>query len=109
MKLLFVLLVSLLSVAVFLPQEGESAPRGGRGGGSRSRPRSGRQGYENGATEGNGAEQEEEEGPEHPWCDPKDPMGAWMNYINVRKWCAENGYTNFGPYGGVPSDDQEEA
>ena len=36
------------------------------------------------------------------WCDPSKEMGAWLNFVKMRKWCADNGYTNFGPYGGVP-------
>merc|ERR1711971_865306 len=34
------------------------------------------------------------------WCNPKDPMGAWMNYIKIRQWCESNGFTEHGPYGG---------
>ena len=56
------------------------------------------------------------------WCDPQDPMGAWMNYIKVpsiswrtlsdiincvvqiRQWCESNGFTEHGPYGGNSSE-----
>ena len=38
------------------------------------------------------------------WCDPKKEMGAWLNFVKMRKWCADHGYTNFGPYGGVPAE-----
>jgi len=34
------------------------------------------------------------------WCDPTDPMGAWMNYVKIRQWCESNGFTEHGPYGG---------
>lgn len=36
------------------------------------------------------------------WCNPVKPMGAWLNFRNMRLWCADRGWTNFGPYGGVP-------
>ncbi len=36
------------------------------------------------------------------WCNPIKPMGAWLNFRNMKIWCADRGYTNFGPYGGVP-------
>ena len=39
------------------------------------------------------------------WCNPVKPMGAWLNFKNMRLWCADKGWTNFGPYGGVPSRD----
>jgi hypothetical protein len=38
------------------------------------------------------------------WCDPQKEMGAWLNFVKMRKWCADHGYTNFGPYGGVPAE-----
>ena len=41
------------------------------------------------------------------WCNPVTEMGAWLNFRKMRLWCAENGWTDFGPYGGVPSEDGE--
>ena len=44
------------------------------------------------------------EGEEVPtWCDPTNEMGAWLNYAAIRKICGERGFTDFGPYGGVPA------
>lgn len=42
------------------------------------------------------------------WCNPTKPMGAWLNFKNMRLWCAGKGWTKFGPYGGVPSQDEPE-
>ena len=79
------------------------------------------------ASQGNGGNKggNRGEGEEVPaWCNPQDPMGAWMNYIKVtscllspgesflkgsdiincivqiREWCESNGFTEHGPYGG---------
>ena len=30
-------------------------------------------------------------------------MGAWLNYASIRTICGERGFTDFGPYGGVPA------
>ena len=38
------------------------------------------------------------------WCDPTKEMGAWLNFVKMRKWCADHGFTSFGPYGGVPAE-----
>ena len=40
------------------------------------------------------------------WCNPSHGMGSWMNFLKLRKWCSDNGYSNFGPYGGAPSGDE---
>lgn len=42
------------------------------------------------------------------WCNPVTEMGAWLNFRKMRLWCAENGWTDFGPYGGVPSEEEDE-
>ena len=34
-----------------------------------------------------------------PWCDPTNPMGAWMNFEKIREMCKEMGF-DVGPYGG---------
>ncbi len=36
------------------------------------------------------------------WCNPVKPMGAWLNFKKMKLWCADRGFTDFGPYGGVP-------
>ena len=38
-------------------------------------------------------------------CDPTTAIGAFLNFPKLRLWCASNGVTDFGPYGGVPSGD----
>ena len=38
-------------------------------------------------------------------CDPTTDIGAFLNFPKMRVWCASNGVTDFGPYGGVPSED----
>jgi len=43
------------------------------------------------------------------WCDPTKEMGAWLNFVKMRKWCADHGFTNFGPYGGVPAEGEADA
>ena len=46
----------------------------------------------------------EEEAAEVPtWCDPTNEMGAWPNYASIRAICGEWGFTDFGPYGGLPA------
>merc|ERR1712193_34352 len=37
------------------------------------------------------------------WCNPADPMGAWLNFNQIRIICGERGFSDFGPYGGVPA------
>merc|ERR1712172_406382 len=47
---------------------------------------------------------EGEEAAEVPaWCDPATEMGAWLNYASIRTICGDRGFTDFGPYGGVPA------
>merc|ERR1712142_18521 len=37
-------------------------------------------------------------------CDWKTNIGGFLNFCKWRKWCADNqGITDFGPYGGVPT------
>eukprot|EP00095_Tigriopus_kingsejongensis_P002604 maker-scaffold632_size121914-snap-gene-0.24 protein:Tk02604 transcript:maker-scaffold632_size121914-snap-gene-0.24-mRNA-1 annotation:"hypothetical protein DAPPUDRAFT_316118" len=43
------------------------------------------------------------------WCNPIKPMGAWLNFRNMKIWCADHGFTKFGPYGGVPTKDAPKA
>jgi len=42
------------------------------------------------------------------WCNPKKPMGAWLNFRNMKKWCVEKGYgPSFGPYGSWKAKEDE--
>merc|ERR1712227_417492 len=38
-------------------------------------------------------------------CDPTTGIGAFLNFPKMRVWCATNGVTDFGPYGGVSAGD----
>ena len=40
-----------------------------------------------------------------PWCNPTDPMGAWLNFQNVRDWCIGEGFEELSPYGGSASEE----
>ena len=52
---------------------------------------------------------EGEEAAEVPtWCDPTNEMGAWLNYASIRAICGERGFTDFGPYGGLPAEEAAE-
>ena len=43
-------------------------------------------------------------------CDWKTNIGGFLNFCKWRKWCADNqGITDFGPYGGVPTSCPPEA
>ena len=35
------------------------------------------------------------------WCNPRKPMGAWLNFKKMREWCRERGYNKLSPYGGA--------
>ena len=35
-------------------------------------------------------------------------MGAWLNYASIRAICGERGFTDFGPYGGLPAEEAAE-
>merc|ERR1719266_2994748 len=92
-----------MAVALLLPsasplprhlgRSGRQQGRGGRGG----KGGKGNRGQGSGGNKG-GNRGEGEEVP--AWCNPQDPMGAWMNYIKIREWCESNGFTEHGPYGG---------
>ncbi len=78
-----------------------AAPRRGRVG-----PRRGRQD----APAAPPAEGEEGSGDDIPtWCNPKDPMGAWLLFKGVKVNCVGKGFTDFGPYGSAPADEEEAA
>ena len=50
--------------------------------------------------DGSGDVEEVEDEVPH-WCNPSHGMGSWMNFLKLRKWCTDNGYTKLGPYGGA--------
>merc|ERR1711970_1307367 len=41
------------------------------------------------------------------WCNPEDPMGAWLLYKGVKLNCVDNGIEEFGRYGGIPAEDED--
>jgi len=54
-----------------------------------------------------GAEGEEAEFDGPTWCNPEDPMGAWLLYKGVKLNCVDNGIEEFGRYGGIPAEDED--
>merc|ERR1712241_1135152 len=55
-----------------------------------------------------GVEGEEGEEGVPTWCNPSDPMGAWLNFKAIRTICGDRGFSDFGPYGGIPADLEED-
>merc|ERR1712241_835939 len=55
-----------------------------------------------------GVEGEEGEEEVPTWCNPADPMGAWLNFKAIRTICGDRGFSDFGPYGGIPADLEED-
>ncbi len=85
------------------PTRFPAAPRRGR-----VAPRRGRQ--DAAAAAAPAAEGAEGSGDDIPkWCDPKDPMGAWLLFKGVKVNCVGKGFTDFGPYGSAPADEEETA
>ena len=41
-------------------------------------------------------------------CDPESPIGAFLLFRGVKVWCGEQGITEFGPYGALPVEEEEE-
>ena len=81
------------------------APRRGR-----VTPRRGRQDDAAAAAAPAAADAAEGSGDDLPtWCNPTDPMGAWLLFKGVKKNCVGKGFTDFGPYGGPPADEEETA
>ena len=39
---------------------------------------------------------------------PHQQMGAWLNYASICAICEERGFTDFGPYGGLPAEEAAE-
>lgn len=82
----------------------QKAPRRGR-----VTPRRGRQEEAAAAAAPAAAADAEGSGDDIPtWCNPKDPMGAWLLFKGVKLNCVGKGFTDFGPYGGPPAADEEE-
>ena len=68
-----------------------------------------RQGRQEDAPPADAAAEGGEDGEEIPeWCDPTKNMGAWLNYAKIRTICAELGFEDFGPYGGIPTEGEGE-
>merc|ERR1711953_1403605 len=55
-----------------------------------------------------GVEGEEGEEEVPTWCNPADPMGAWLIFKAIRTICGDRGFSDFGPYGGIPADLEED-
>ena len=83
------------------PAKAAQAPRRGR-----VTPRRGRQ--EEAAADTAAADAEGSGDDIPTWCNPKDPMGAWLLFKGVKLNCVGKGFTDFGPYGGPPAADEEE-
>merc|ERR1711971_1534949 len=110
MKLSLALFVLIALVVILYPEDSEASParrrqqllRGGRRNvarqarrkvvgrkaGRRARPiRRGRTNIE--------------EIPDEPVV--ADPMGAWLNFQQIKVICGDRGFSDFGPYGGIPA------
>merc|ERR1712066_141388 len=118
MKVSFCLLIALAVLLSVLLPEVDAKPRQrsrGRGkfrGARRMQPRRGRQDADVPADDMNAvdydeaADDAEGSGGEELYngCDWKTNIGGFLNFCKWRKWCADNqGITDFGPYGGVPT------
>merc|ERR1712158_259691 len=126
MKLSLALFLVIVLVAILYPEDSDASPalrrrtnavraararafrarQGKRVGGRRKALRRGRTNppADAEAEEAADAGVEGEEAAEVPaWCDPATEMGAWLNYASIRTICGERGFTDFGPYGGVPA------
>ena len=120
MKVSVCLLIALAILLSVLLPEVDAKPRQrsrgrGRGkfrGARRMQPRRGRQDADVPADDMNAvdydeaADDAEGSGAEELYngCDWKTNIGGFLNFCKWRKWCADNqGITDFGPYGGVPT------
>jgi len=125
MKFNLILLLSLaVLLSAFMPaiEAAVARRRGGRTRGRatvgrRARPALGRRGrmqarrgrQDDGEVAAPPAEGgEEEEGEEiPPYCNPDDPMGAWLLFPKMKIFCGGLGYESFGRYGSLPAEDEE--
>ena len=109
------LLLPLLDAAAMAPRRPKAvAPPRGRLPPAAAAPRRGRvaprQGRQDAAAPPAAAEGEEGSGDDIPtWCNPKDPMGAWLLFKGVKVACVGKGFAEFGPYGSAPADEDEAA
>merc|ERR1712025_222478 len=125
MRASLVLLVSLaVLLSLFLPaieaaaarRRGKAGRRGGvafrgrqqgRRGRARVQARRGRQDADVAAADANAVDGEAEE-EIYNGCDPATNIGGFLIQRLWRKKCAELEYTNFGGYGGIPAEEEEE-
>ena len=82
------------------PDEGEDVPVADEGNGLED--------VEGTEAGDDGVEGEEGEEEVPTWCNPADPMGAWLNFKAIRTICGDRGFSDFGPYGGIPADLEED-
>jgi hypothetical protein len=119
MRVCLVVLLSLAVLALLLPllDAASAAPRRPKAAAparfpaaprrGRVAPRRGRQDAAPAAPAPEGAEGSGDDIPK--WCNPKDPMGAWLLFKGVKVNCVGKGFTDFGPYGSAPADEEETA
>merc|ERR1712172_227760 len=135
MKLSLALFLVIVLVAILYPEDSDASPalrrrtnavraararafrarQGKRVGGRRKALRRGRtnppadaEAEAPPAPEGDEAVEGEEAAEVPTWCDPTNEMGAWLNYASIRAICGERGFTDFGPYGGLPAEEAAE-
>merc|ERR1711956_14383 len=129
MKLSLALFLVIVLVAILYPEDSDASPalrrrtnavraararafrarQGKRVGGRRKALRRGRTNPPADAEAEAPPAPEGEEAAEVPtWCDPTNEMGAWLNYASIRAICGERGFTDFGPYGGLPAEEAAE-
>merc|ERR1712172_293626 len=135
MKLSLALFLVIVLVAILYPEDSDASPalrrrtnavraararafrarQGKRVGGRRKALRRGRtnppadaEAEAPPAPEGDEAVEGEEAAEVPAWCDPATEMGAWLNYASIRTICGERGFTDFGPYGGLPAEEAAE-
>merc|ERR1712176_118363 len=103
MKLSVLLFLAVVVIMAALAQSHRPRGRAARDRGAsfrRQRPRQGRQ---------DEVDEVPEEGAALPnGCDPSSPIGAFLNFRGVKVWCGGLGVTDFGPYGGLPTEGEEE-
>ena len=80
-----------------------------RRGRARVQARRGRQDADVAADDANAVDGEEAEEEIYNGCDPATNIGGFLIQKLWRKKCVEPEYTNFGGYGGIPQDEEEEA
>ena len=111
MRVCLVMLLSLAVLALLLPLlDAASAAPSRPKAAAPAAPRRGRVAPRRGRQDAAAAEGAEGSGDDIPkWCDPKDPMGAWLLFKGVKVNCVGKGFTDFGPYGSAPADEEETA